>query len=270
MDRPIATESAWRSWWLRAARPDQDVSFGSRVAIRRGYYLYVHDTRPKIFETRTDVLEGQPLPRNSAEYRRVFQDLSELATMWGYQPVPEVTRDELVMEAVIRWSARWRVEQFFPDSLASRTAEALQRARISQDEWDELRQSWPQFQYLLQWSGWQGFVGPQVCLDQFRRRMPWDASCPEIFKWVLKWLNGIDDNEREVALQQIQTIEGERRLGLRVADVSLAQAAPISWGRIRHGQLGEIDALWREPELASLRIQLERRWLRSAQASNVK
>jgi hypothetical protein len=270
IDRPIATESAWRSWWLRSARPEQDVNFGPRLAIRRGYHLYVHDVRPKLFDTRTDVLEGQPIPRNSTEYRRVFQEMSELAERWGYVPAPEVTRDELVVEALIRWSARWRIEQFFPDSVSSRTAEALQRARVSQDEWDELRQSWPQFQYLLEWSGWRGFVGPMFCLEQFRRRSLAEGICPEIFKWALQWLGGLDQDEREAALQQIQILEGERRLGLRVADVSLAQAAPLSWGRLRQGHLGEIDALWREPELASLRAQLERRWLRSAQTANIK
>jgi hypothetical protein len=196
--------------------------------------------------------------------------MSELAERWGYVPAPEVTRDELVVEALIRWSARWRIEQFFPDSVSSRTAEALQRARVSQDEWDELRQSWPQFQYLLEWSGWRGFVGPMFCLEQFRRRSLAEGICPEIFKWALQWLGGLDQDEREAALQQIQILEGERRLGLRVADVSLAQAAPLSWGRLRQGHLGEIDALWREPELASLRAQLERRWLRSAQTANIK
>ena len=84
VDRLILVESDWANWKGVGRR---------RTALRKGPFLYLHDDRPRIFNTLTDSLETSPLRGNDLRYAEILAPFEAYARETSLLPFEKIKPD---------------------------------------------------------------------------------------------------------------------------------------------------------------------------------
>ena len=262
-DRAILSESAWGRWQLDSALP-------IRVAIRKGPYLYIHDTEKSsssLYNTLTDAFEVSPLPRRNARTIELKSEFSAFASSLGYKEFPGVSAQQLLEE---RWA-----RAFFSTRLGIRAGEGAphisdtdqQRVEILEAENAHIR-TW------LTLQRWElGVQAPpaNIC-SQFVFGANQSAMMSSGFevellrvcpfrgaKEIARWLRLPEGLERARALDQVVRFDQQRVAGVRVAEASHALGRVWETGSARRRELEGLEVLLAQPEATRLRSQLMRR-----------
>lgn len=263
LDRAILSESAWGRWQL-------DSSLPIRLAIRKGPYLYIHDSAQSsssLYNTLTDAFEVSPLPRRNAKTMELKESFSSLASSLGYKEFPGVTSQQLLEE---RWA-----RAFFSRRLGIRPGEGAPHViETDQQRLEILAEDHPHLRTWLTLQNWESgseTPAPSVCSQfvfganqtamlssgfeiELARVCPFRGA-KEIARWV-RLPEGLD---RARALDQLVRYDQQRLTGVRVAEASHALGRIWETGTARRRDLEGLEVLLAQPEANRLRSQLMRR-----------
>lgn len=262
-DRAILSESAWARWQL-------DSSLPIRVAIRKGPYLYIHDTEKSsssLYNTLTDAFEVSPLPRRNARTLELKSEFSALASSLGFQEFPGVSAQQLL-------ETRW-ARAFFSKRLGLRSGEGSppivdtdqQRIEILEEQNAHIKL----WLALQKWETGAELPAPNLCSQfvlganqaammnsgfetELMRVCPFRGA-----KEIARWLRLPEGVERARALDHIVRFDQQRVTGVRVAEASHALGRVWETGSARRRELEGLEVLLAQPEASRLRSQLMRR-----------
>jgi hypothetical protein len=233
-ERTILVESAWGEWrWLS----------NIRYAARRRHYLYVHDAKPKIFNTLLDRLEANPLAPSdplwlSLEHgmMAVFRDM-ELAR-WE-------VRDEKAWERLLGAQQWWLDRNFVSEGpILSLLPVTDIQARRWRAERLLAKGDWPGLQALGEQSreplyafvaklnlGQSAKVPPGRCSRFFdpkpKKRQRLDLVCgDDMLVRVAEWANSEDDGRRERAFESFIHLYRAARLESELGAANYARLLP--------------------------------------------
>ncbi|MES2856657.1 MAG: sulfatase-like hydrolase/transferase, partial [Bdellovibrionota bacterium] len=138
IDRKIITESAWPEWRGYG---------GVRASVRKGPYLYIFDTKDKLYNTLTDSLEVSLLPKSDPRAAEVREELANYLVSFDYAPwapsVPSVLESSMVAEDLWRThgpaAALYQLENLarrYPDDARLRGWRAI--IALENSNWKEL------------------------------------------------------------------------------------------------------------------------------------
>lgn len=256
-ERWIASESAWARWQLSEAFP-------IRVALRKGPYLYIHDTSPTIYNTLTDAFEIAPMPRRNDRTRELRASFDTLATELGFRPFPGVPPAEQVEERWARTYFSQRLGARVPVNSAAdnQRIEILSKTSVRARTWLELRR-WE--------SGLSRGPEPTACSKlvfssepalEFTSSIEAELArlCPfRSAKDIARWYRSRNSEERDRLFENIYRVDQQRIAAVRVAETSLALGQIWETGPTRRSSLEGIESLMWQPEAQRLRQQITRR-----------
>ena len=255
-DRLIVSESAWARWQVDSKTP-------IRVALRKGPYLYIHDTVPSIYNTLTDAFEVAALPRRNTRTIELQREFDDLATQLGFRAFPGVS-DAVQLEE--RWA-----RNFFSQRLGAHSSgntktddqriEILSKTSIPSRLWLE----------ISRWSAGTAILTPTMCSQLvFSPNSSLDLSsaieaelarvCPfRGAKEIARWYRSKDEEERARLFEVIFRLDQQRITAVRVAEASLALGQIWETGSTRKRDVEGLEVLLAQPEAIRLRQQITRR-----------
>ncbi len=129
IDRLILVESDWANWKGVGRR---------RTALRKGPFLYLHDDRPRVFNTLTDSLETSPLPVTDLRYGEIRKPFEDYVREVGLLPFEKLKPQ--IAEKVYLGEQLW------------------QQVNPPADVWERLRTLARRFPEDVQLQGWSAIV----------------------------------------------------------------------------------------------------------------
>lgn len=263
LDRAILSESAWGRWQL-------DSSLPIRLAIRKGPYLYIHDSAQSsssLYNTLTDAFEVSPLPKRNSKTMELREAFSSLASSLGYQEFPGVTAQQILED---RWA-----RAFFSRRLGIRPGEGAPHVtETDQQRLEILAEDQPHLRTWLTLQNWESgskTPAPSVCSQfVFEANQAGMVSsgfeielarvCPfRGAKEIARWMRLPEGLDRTRAMDQLVRYDQQRLTGVRVAEASHALGRIWETGTARRRELEGLEVLLAQPEANRLRVQLMRR-----------
>jgi hypothetical protein len=142
IDRLILVESDWANWKGVGRR---------RTALRKGPFLYLHDDRPRVFNTLTDSLETSPLPVTDLRYneiRKPFEDYVREVSLLPFEKIKPQLAEKVALGELLWQQANPPPEVWerlrilagrFPDDVQLQGWRAIVALRTAR--WAELREA---------------------------------------------------------------------------------------------------------------------------------
>lgn len=256
-DRLIVVESAWAKWQV-------DSSFPIRAAIRKGPYLYIHDTTPAIYNTLTDGFEVAPLPRKNSRSLELQKEFGGIVAGLGFREFPGISDARQLEE---RWG-----RTFFSQRLGAHVPDnsKIDDQRIAlQAESADPAKTWME---LRRWqTGEVAAPAPTACSQLvFSVNSALDLSsaieaelarvCPfRGAKEIARWYRAKDGDERDRLFETIYRADQQRLAAVRIAEASMALGQIWETGSTRRKGLEGLEVLLGQPEASRLRQQIMRR-----------
>lgn len=256
-ERLIVSESAWGRWQV-------DTNLPIRVAMRKGPYLYIHDTSPSIYNTLTDAFEVSPLPRKNQRTSDLQNEFNELAQQLGFRAFPGVSALQRLEERWARTYFSQRLGARIPGNsklddqqmeIQAKTSEAA-AMWISLKKWETgtVPGPTPTVCSQLVFSGNANVVSIASIEAELARVCPFRAA-----KEIARWYRTKDSEERDRLFEIIYRADQQRIAAVRIAEASLALGQIWETGRTRRKEFEGLEVLLGQPEALRLRQQITRR-----------
>ncbi len=230
-DRLILIESAWGEWrWVS----------NIRYAARRRQYLYVHDSRPKIFNTLLDRLESSPLPPKDPLWSAL--KLTMISFFDELQIAPWTIRDERAWNHIQRAQHWWSGigddlrSKDLPLNEAQSQRWRAERA-VLQENWTELLSIGeaakdPLFIYVAKQNLGQSARKPAGRCGRYfasasKTNLRLGAGCDdEMLIRLAEWANGDDEDRRARALESFIALYRAHKLETEIGSANYARLLP--------------------------------------------